>query len=620
METDYCVTRKHKLNKIIKKPKENEPDLLVLIRQKVSDVNKIVTLGYQLLKAYYLYRLENNKSLPLINTKFIGYCLKLVSIKINNKGPKSNNTIFKDLKLYYEKYFKKNVFANIQAPYTDLSYILSYSNTTILTAIENNIKFHFTKRLSKFLNIVFMDSNIDKIYMKIQITKIKNDLLNGTETAGIEYQKWIIDNRRFLLPNIKSKIKSYHYDIKVNPTNYLPGMIYMNNYIESMNGMQFHCFPLRKNIVPKYIEIDTCSLIQLTATKGSNDKLKNLKIEKPIIWNQYFNIENKVFSSNKTVKLDDNSIGSYKFHGNIQTDGIGVSIRLSLSYFKDGEWVKYRKRKKKKKTQDAEFPYLDELDDNKFNEMKQRKKVYIDPGKNNIIYCIDDKGQEYSYSTKKRLNETKRLKHNKIIETYRKKNGVEKLESKISLESGKTTNYKKFMNYLKIRNKVNSQTIDFYNELMFRNMRLRTFIETDRSEKKVVNELEKLYGTNCVLMYGDKNIGKQMRNLISSPMIGFKRMLKRKFEVYNIDEFRTSCLDYRTTDDNLIKNKNPTVKCMKDGQLINKKLHGILVSQILRKDSIGSFLCYQNRDRNACLNIKALVNYELEKGNTERPY
>ena len=39
---------------------------------------------------------------------------------------------------------------------------------------------------------------------------------------------------------------------------------------------------------------------------------------------------------------------------------------------------------------------------------------------------------------------------------------------------------------------------------------------------------------------------KQMRNFISTPNLGIKRKLAKKFNIYNIDEYRTSCLYYKT--------------------------------------------------------------------------
>lgn len=51
---------------------------------------------------------------------------------------------------------------------------------------------------------------------------------------------------------------------------------------------------------------------------------------------------------------------------------------------------------------------------------------------------------------------------------------------------------------------------------------------------------------NIKIIIGDWSIGKQMRNFISTPNLAIKRKLKTQFQVFNIDEFRTSCLNYIT--------------------------------------------------------------------------
>ena len=45
---------------------------------------------------------------------------------------------------------------------------------------------------------------------------------------------------------------------------------------------------------------------------------------------------------------------------------------------------------------------------------------------------------------------------------------------------------------------------------------------------------------------GDWSIGKQMKNFISTPNLGLKRKLIEHYNVYNLDEFRTSLLNYKT--------------------------------------------------------------------------
>ena len=52
---------------------------------------------------------------------------------------------------------------------------------------------------------------------------------------------------------------------------------------------------------------------------------------------------------------------------------------------------------------------------------------------------------------------------------------------------------------------------------------------------------------------GDWGVPKQMRNFISTPMIGLKRRLRKAFDIINLDEFKTSQLNNvtKTKCDNL---------------------------------------------------------------------
>lgn len=68
---------------------------------------------------------------------------------------------------------------------------------------------------------------------------------------------------------------------------------------------------------------------------------------------------------------------------------------------------------------------------------------------------------------------------------------------------------------------------------------------------------------------GDWSIGKQLRNFVPTPNIYFKRLLKKRFNVYNFDEYNTSKLHYKTEE----KCENMYV-FDKNGQY--KKIHSVL--------------------------------------------
>ena len=124
----------------------------------------------------------------------------------------------------------------------------------------------------------------------------------------------------------------------------------------------------------------------------------------------------------------------------------------------------------------------------------------------------------------------------------------------------------------------------------------------------MVNKIAKKYSKDHIIIIGDWSIGKQMRNFISTPNLTLKRKLQKHFKVYNIDEFRTSCLSYKTDE----PCENLYLKFKKDPKEKERKIHSILTYQMEnnRKGCI-------NRDKNGCKNIQKIFNSYIETG--ERP-
>ena len=86
-----------------------------------------------------------------------------------------------------------------------------------------------------------------------------------------------------------------------------------------------------------------------------------------------------------------------------------------------------------------------------------------------------------------------------------------------------------------------------------------------------------------------------MSNFISTPNIALKRKLRERFKVYNIDEFRTSCINNKTKEesDNLwLQGKNKKLY----------KKHSILTYK-MDNNRLGCI----DRDKNGCQNIKSYI-------------
>jgi hypothetical protein len=440
------------------------------------------------------------------------------------------------------------------------------------------------------------------------LNKVKNDLINYTDTCDEKYKEWLNENRYKVVPEKEDIKETLYYDVKCSPQKYIKNMIYMNKQLENIEAKMFQFMPLRNDIIPKNIVIDTKSLIELLLEKDKNTYLKDITNYKDYLWEKFFTIKVKV--------------KGYSFDNTIITDGYSCSIRMVNNKFKDKidekknkmrvgrknakkedkvkkEIKQIEKVKTNKPTTKEEFPYIDEVD----KEELKGNCIYIDPGKRSLLSIIDDFGNKLNYTNKQRIHDTKRLKYQSLIHNFRTKLGITDIENTLSKYNSKTCNLMKFKEFIKEKNEVNKCLFEKYQDFKFRRIKWYGYINKQRANSKMLNQIETKFGKDIIVIHGDWTIGKQMRNFISTPNLGIKRELKQRFtKVYNIDEFRTSCLNYKTEErcENLY---------LYGKDLKKRKMHSVLTYKMEngRKGCI-------NRDINGCMNMKKLFNHYMEKG------
>ena len=73
----------------------------------------------------------------------------------------------------------------------------------------------------------------------------------------------------------------------MKPFDYLKGMLYMNTVLEKEEHKLFQPLPLRNNIIPKHIILDTACIISLFCPekKKKGELLKNVKENQYDVWN-----------------------------------------------------------------------------------------------------------------------------------------------------------------------------------------------------------------------------------------------------------------------------------------------------------------------------------------------
>lgn len=616
---DFFKGIKTSLKSVLKHPDINLPK----ITHAVIQCNKIVINTLFFMKLYILDYYEQNKTLPNIDKTFINCCMKILcNEKATGRPPKKEIKELKDkLTTFYKSDFQPLI-QNETLKYTHMNTILDYLTIDILTMYENNIKFHYVEYVERYVNVVWKKKFIMNKIKKLNITqkekqerinhlcnqlrKIKNDLLNvenNNYKSHSMYHKWINHQKQCITPNKPTyKKNNIVYDLMCSPFEYFPCMIYMMKQIEKEEQSIYNVFPLRSEVIPKHIRIDTTTLVHLLMTKKQGKKgdyltKGNLKKNEDKIWMFFFRTERKFFKKKH-----------YSFHHMIETDGVSCSLLL-LRKDLVGKKLPMMKKGLSNET------YIDEL--KYYSQLQNKKIVAVDPGKCDLIYCVDDCNKEankFRYSQDQRRKETKKKKFSKIqLELKQEKiNGktIIEWETEISKYKRKSLNITKYKEYIQKKSEINQMLFNFYEKYIFRKLRLQSYRNTKRSEQRMLNNFKRIFGdeNDVVVCFGDYEQKKQMKFKEATKGKGMRTLFRKAgFQTYLVDEFRTSCMcskcDIGICKKTMVR-ENP--KPYRSGNVL---IHGLICC----KNGCG----YWNRDVNGATNIYKIAYNAIN--NKERP-
>jgi len=641
--SDSYKTNKTNIDKIILDKKN-----LFIINDLVNRTNKLVTHAYQFLKLYLIHLYETNKPFPKITKVLLSYIFCVLSERSSNKGNRDHiyNEEKESILNFYNDHYFDVMCGYDPIMYDNLTYILAYEKITMITCIENNIKEHFISRLYKYINIILNVSNRHKIIsegiysddeklilhkeLNTEIYTFKKDITTfDTPQSNLEFHDKIKALRISLYGSKKSFIKkNIIYDIKSKPQEYLKGMFFINNELDKINKQNydielmkeekdrkykeirlFNVLPLRLSISPKNITIDTNSLIWnfYDNCKYHADLYEVNKLYGKELWGNIFNLKNKVFKKNKTSK-------KYVFHNMIRTDGISCSV-VFVKTDKEGKPLN-KKYLDKPNKEILNTDYIENtVFDDKLNNMKI---VCIDPGHSDLIYCgskdLDDKLETFRYTQNQRRVETKKKRYRKIIYKINKKTiikgkTIKEHESELSTSNKKFSTYSEFKSYCTDKNKLNETLYNHYEQKVFRKLKLNNFINTQKSESKMINNFKTKFGgpEKVIVIIGDYDKGSyHMQGLEPAICKKFRRLFKNAgYIVKLINEFRTSKLCNGCNSElekfHWVLNKKPKHKNKQ--QPIKVLCHGLLRCQSVKHNC----KVIHNRDKNAVQNMLKIV-------------
>ena len=621
---EFFKSIKTSLKSVLKHPEINTK----ILNDAVVKSNKIVIHTLQFLKLYLLYYYENNnQTLPAISKELINNSMKVVcGEKTEKRGkPAKNETIeMKDILTTFYNHHYLPLTQNDPIDYAGLNTVLDYLKEDVITMYENNIQLHYVEYVERYVNVVWKKKMIvDKIRklcktqkecearvrnLCAELRKIKNDLLNvdgKPYQSNHHYHKWITEQKQHILPHRnKFEKNSVMYDLKCKTMEYFPCMIFMMKQVENDGESVNTVFPLRSEIAPKYIRLDTTTLVNLLlrkehGTKGFFKTKGELKKNEDTIWKFFFRTERKSFHKK-----------GFSFHHMISTDGIGLSI-LFLREDLVGKKLPMMKKGISKEL------YIDELDD--YSTLQNKTIIGVDPGKEDLIYCVDDDSKDanvFRYSQNQRRKETKMKKYNNIILAM-KTNKIEgktiiEYETELSHFNRKSLQITKYKEYLREKNRINHILFQFYRKELFRKLKFGKYINIKRNEQKMVSNFKKAYGNadNVVICIGDWEQRKQMKYKEPTLGKGIRTLFrKNNFNVFLVDEFRSSCKCSKCDGgvcEKFMVRTHPNKKKNKDELRL---IHGLLRC----KSGCGSW----NRDRNGSSNIYKIAKTAIN--NIERP-
>jgi len=560
-----------------------------LINHLVFEMNDLVIHTYQFIRLYVLYQYNNNLPLPDVDETFILYSIKTLGNR-DNRGKKGKDTELLEILEQFYKTEYQPLLNHVKTNLKHTTYLLPYLSTQIHTSLSNNIQEHFIQHFLRFINKTTNEITEDKAIL----FQFKKNLMELSETDEI-FNEWKETHLSNILPTeIK---KSVHYDVKVKPFDYLKGMLYMNSVLEKQDSKLFQPLPLRNNIIPKHIIIDTASLINLFCPEKDKDGnkvkkgdlLSNVKDNQKDVWVNFLDMKNKIFKNKH-----------YQFHNQIQTDGVSCCLLFIRKDFKDKKWGA-----RVPILQEQDFYNIEDLSKEQLDTLKERNIVGCDPGKRSLVYMMDKNGNKLQYTAPQRKRESKAKTNERILLEEKKRNGIIEKETQLSIQNSKSVDYERFKVYLVEKDKLNKETMEFYHRDTWRKMKFRQYSYGKKSIDTFLNKIKETFGENILIGYGNWSRSTQMKHFMPTMNKGLRKLIHKKYDTITINECNTSkkCCD-----------------CNNDLEYYKDK-EGNKVFRLLKCSNCVSCenkkIVFRTRDANSSINIMKLTQSWIEK--QERP-
>jgi len=552
-----------------------------IIVDAVERVHKLAVHTLHFSKLYFMHLLDTGQESPKINGQLFTTIAKVIAENSrcvsNSRVSEATGQLKAKLLDFHIKHYRDTM---VSEPLSTLHLgtPLDYVGVHMATVYENNVTLHYYDHLTLFLQSMYpvspSASKEEKSAVNWLIRQRRKFVMNGAglylyvpETKADVEQKETVDPEplpendpllwhiEYLLPNRPIAKGTVNYDMKMPGRwqDYLGCMVYMMKYVESLGHKIYQVFPLRSEMIPKHIRLDTSSIVDLLlsrdATKSIGSKKyhhKHLTEKKDFLWERFFKTDMRYF-------CPPHLSGPWRFDHQIETDGVSVSILcISKTSGKLASQLSPEEFKFAPKQAHRQSPtvYLDQLQDK--SKLQGLKVVGIDPGKSDLLYCASATGERtadtFRYSQKQRNAERKskkfkRKRENLIKTTLVEGKSVEQWLAELNQFNKKTLDFEAFKAYLAKKNELNFKLFGFYARPVFRKLKWYEHINQQRSEAKMLNRFEKKFGPpeETLVVFGDWCESGHMKYSEPTKGKGFRQLFRRRgYYEWLVNEYGTS--------------------------------------------------------------------------------
>lgn len=496
---EFC-TVKCKLNSL-----KVSSGVLKLLKERVVLAHELFKRTTLFLRSFCLDR----RLVPEVNLSFVKLCMNRVSLKYSRgKRVKDEGGLGMEMDAFLKNRFSAAYPRPIDA--RGSSYLRQLIAQQILDSIEVDCKTHFRKRLERY--VLHLYGGSDKT-ARHEASKVTHRALS-LDWDGVPES--LRDRLRAILPD--SPPKSHYYDLRSRPGRYLNCTLQMCMQMESSKSRFNICFmPTRRSNIPCHCKLDTEALSQILIPSKERTEARRVIPERSK-YNDW--VWGKALDVSRLAKR----LAGFKFHHEITTDGVAVSVLFSRpARMADGE-SRVKKRQRLAESQN----------------MPNCSRVGVDPGRKNLVTLVDQDGRKLRYTSKQRMFESGLARYREIMDREKRKASIHLKEAALSKLKHNTVDPEAYFAYLLAKSRVDDETRAFYLQEKWRSWKFRMYCRRKGSEDSLLNQMEGIFGPSCTLFYGDWSSATQQKGCDPGPNVGMRLLLRKRFPLKEVSEFKTS--------------------------------------------------------------------------------